>query len=405
MKILLYNPVSGHGHYDSWTAMFAEILSKNGHHVMVMTPDVAKIQTILAQHIRSDLRNIRLLPWKQDNLWESLTQKNPEWTIAQNAAAILEPSPWLSPLEAAARINVALSSNGGADFLFFTYMDVYPKDETTWVEFGRFVHIPWGGAVFHPTYNLQKIGTEGYYNLAACRGMCFLEVASKENYEFVQPKKVFQTLPDITDTSLPAKTPDIIIRIKKKAAGRRVVLLAGSVDSRKNIAGFCELAAQADQNRYFFALVGRQFDYTFSDNDKKKLAMFAADARSNTFLWREHIPDERDLNALFMASDVIFAVYRNFRGSSNMLAKAAAFEKPLLVSDKYLMGELTRRYRLGLTVPEDDPGMLHTLAALCSLESLPPTEMGFEAHRHDFSSQTMGSAISSFIRRCMEKIS
>lgn len=405
MKILLYNPISGHGHLDSWNAMFAETLLNEGHQVAAITPDATILEGILARRARVGSGKIRILPWEQENMMDALAQKDPEWAMARNAAAPQEPSHWLSPLEAAARINAALASSGGADFIFITYMDMYPRDEAAWTDFGRFVHTPWGGVVFNPAQGPEETGREGYYRLTACRGMCFLDAASETGYGRAMPERIFHTLPDITDGSLPGKTPEIVLHMKEKAAGRRIALLGGSLDSRKNIGGFCEMAARADPDRYLFALVGRHYESTFSESDKKKLAIFMADARSNTFLWPDYVPDERDLNAIFMASDVIFAVYRNFPGSSNMLAKAAAFEKPLLVSDQYRMGALTRRYRLGLAVPECDPGMAHALAALARLESMSREVMGFAAYRRDFPTQAMAPALSSFIRRCVEKAS
>jgi glycosyltransferase involved in cell wall biosynthesis len=51
---------------------------------------------------------------------------------------------------------------------------------------------------------------------------------------------------------------------------------------------------------------------------------------------------------------VVFAAYRNFPNSSNVLTKAAIFERPVLVSDGYLMAERVREFQLGEVVPEGD---------------------------------------------------
>jgi hypothetical protein len=54
------------------------------------------------------------------------------------------------------------------------------------------------------------------------------------------------------------------------------------------------------------------------------------------------------------SADVIWAAYRSFPNNSNILTKAALLERPVLVSDGYLMGRLAKEYGLGEVVPEGD---------------------------------------------------
>ena len=57
----------------------------------------------------------------------------------------------------------------------------------------------------------------------------------------------------------------------------------------------------------------------------------------------------------FEASEVLFAAYHDFPHSSNILTKAAIFQKPVIVSDGYLMAERVRRYRLGEVIQQKNP--------------------------------------------------
>ena len=57
----------------------------------------------------------------------------------------------------------------------------------------------------------------------------------------------------------------------------------------------------------------------------------------NFFSHTEYLPDETQFNAIINASDIIFAAYKDFTISSNMPGKAAAFDKPILVSTGYLL--------------------------------------------------------------------
>ena len=72
----------------------------------------------------------------------------------------------------------------------------------------------------------------------------------------------------------------------------------------------------------------------------------------------ERFPNEASYNALILACDVLWAVYRENPHSSNTLTKAAYFERPVVVADGHLMARQTREYRLGLVVPANERASL-----------------------------------------------
>jgi len=105
-------------------------------------------------------------------------------------------------------------------------------------------------------------------------------------------------------------------------------------------------------------------------------------------------------NEVIQASDVIFAVYRDFKVSSNMPGKAAAFNKPILVAKGYLMGERVTNYGIGATVAEDDVlGMLSALNSLIDNPNL--MAKNFEAYRQDFSVEALSDHLIGFLKNCM----
>ena len=57
----------------------------------------------------------------------------------------------------------------------------------------------------------------------------------------------------------------------------------------------------------------------------------------------------------FQLADVVLAPYQNHVGMSSILIHAAAFQKPVLSTNYGLMGELVRRYQLGLAVDSTQP--------------------------------------------------
>ena len=72
----------------------------------------------------------------------------------------------------------------------------------------------------------------------------------------------------------------------------------------------------------------------------------------------EDIPGEPQFNAFINACDVIFTGYLNFKGSSNLLTKAAYFNKPVIASEGFCMGKRVEKYHTGIVIKQDDiPGV------------------------------------------------
>lgn len=61
------------------------------------------------------------------------------------------------------------------------------------------------------------------------------------------------------------------------------------------------------------------------------------------------------IHPYFQVSDVVLVPYQRHIGMSAILVRAAAAQKPVLASDFGVIGELTRRYQLGLTIDASSP--------------------------------------------------
>jgi len=250
-------------------------------------------------------------------------------------------------------------------------------------------------------FDEERVGKEGYFRDPKFRGLCMLNENLIQHYKNAWPTHIFTFLADFTNVCLPSEKPEIAKRMVDLAAGRRIVLLCGSIEGRKNIEAFCELASVCDKSRWFFALIGDLALQSFSQKDLSALENFKLLLPEKAFIHDAFISDERDFNSIINSSDVIFAVYRNFRISSNILTKAAYFEKPILVSERFLMGERVMRFGIGRTVPEDNVSRM--VAALEDFVSnLVPSE-NFAAYRKEFNEEKMGDALENFINRCLEK--
>ena len=83
-----------------------------------------------------------------------------------------------------------------------------------------------------------------------------------------------------------------------------------------------------------------------------------------------------------------------------MPGKAAAFNKPILVAEGYLMGDRVSKYGIGLTVPENDVGaMMGAITTLANTSDSMTRQ--FEAYRRDFSIQALSERFTDFLKKCM----
>ena len=160
-------------------------------------------------------------------------------------------------------------------------------------------------------------------------------------------------LPDFTDECLPdAATGEsgLANKIRAFAGGRPIVCLMGYLYWTKGFCDFTEVAQHPSMRNVIFFL-GGELNWAEIDNDKSR-EVKQAWANSHNIL--THFTDLTDgqINAVISVSNVVYAAYRDFPSSSNMLTKAAVFKKPVLVSDGYVMAERVRKYETGEVVSE-----------------------------------------------------
>lgn len=305
----------------------------------------------------------------------------------------------LHPASVANAVRKALTSTPWVpDFLLLMYHDLLMTNPRFWKGGTATIPIPWGGVRFMP-FGTEDAGKEGYFRQAQFRGMCFLDEHAVSAYTEADPHRAFVFLPDMTNTDLPAQTPALAMEIQRRAAGRKIVLMCGSIEGRKNVGAFCQLALKADPARWFFAMVGQAHPHTFSQQDHNAIKHFIDAQEGNTFYFDTFFTNERDMNAVIKASDILFAVYKNFRISSNMPGKAAHFAKSILVSDGFLMGDRVRRYGIGLAVPQDNVHAMLAALEQLALDPVPPEN--FAAYQSDFGEQAARDSLENYFNHVL----
>lgn len=400
--ILIYNPLSGHGHLDAWNALVVSFLLERGERVFVLTPDLDALTQRLDFYQTPNRERLTVLSWQlpKRSLLSRLVARllRIAQLIATTKGSSQQNDPennYLEPSEMCNRITLALKSVvERPSFVFNMYMDLYRTDAQRWSAFDQSFDMPWAGIRFIP----NDMPTEAYYDTTSLRGMCLLDEIVAERYQAGRPDLKFVTLPDVIDASLLASESPLVQHIKSEAKGRTIVFMGGTIGKSKNLAKWYELIQLADASRWYFVQIGEVLRYNLSAEDINALQNIEANHPENLYRHTEYLSHEQDFNAVIQAADIVFAVYRDFKISSNMLGKAARFKKPLVVADNYLMGERVRRYQIGYTVLQDDAaGMLQ---ALNRCLDCPPQISSFQAYEADNSPAAFKEKLFAFMEDC-----
>lgn len=228
---------------------------------------------------------------------------------------------------------------------------------------------PWAGLYLHarsfrmPGSPLPYQGglpcPEEIFSSPLLRAAAVLDEKAVEPLQKIACGKPVFIFPDVTVEDLPpdAASKGLGAKIKEFAAGRPIVSLSGHLQWTKGFDVFTQMASRSDMRDVFFFLGGDVSWTEIPPADRQELQK-AWEECPNLYVHLQHLP-EPSMNSVYAVSDVVVAAYRAFPNSSNALTKAAVFERPIVVSDGYLMAERVRRYGMGEVVPEGDA------AALC----------------------------------------
>jgi hypothetical protein len=284
----------------------------------------------------------------------------------------------------------------------FLYLDMMNDEPSGCRSLGNDLGSPWAGILFHPRCHRSETGQtpEAYFSCSNSRGAAFLNPACVPEYTQRFPALRFAALPDVAEAERPQSEPELVRRLRERAAGRTIVLLSGCMSSpHKGVMEFIDVIGQANPRTFFFAIIGEVFWDAFPDH-KERLRAFYAAPPENCLAQPGYIEDERDFNSVISATDIIYAVYRSWRNSSNSLTKASLFEKPILVSDGDLMGHRVTHYRIGASVRFGDIDGI--IAALEELRQKNPSDFGFADFRREHSVDALREGLGKLVAAWMQ---
>ncbi|MEO0537409.1 MAG: glycosyltransferase [Cyanobacteria bacterium P01_A01_bin.123] len=247
------------------------------------------------------------------------------------------------------------------------------------------------GIYFRPTFHYRRFPEHisllkdrfqtwrEYFNLSQILGNPKLHTLFSLDPLAVESIRQFSKRDNVFPLADPVKLyaiPDMRVQQLKAELGiepntKKVFLLFGALSRRKGIHHLLEaipLLPKAISSQICLLLVG---SLGSNADDKsflqERLARLAIKNALQVIIVDQFIP-ESNIQVYFKISDIILALYQRHVGMSGILNRAAIATKPVLSTNYGLMGELTRRYKLGLTLDSTQPQDIANSLSRCIQE-------------------------------------
>ncbi|XGV94340.1 MAG: glycosyltransferase (plasmid) [Leptolyngbya sp. BL-A-14] len=196
------------------------------------------------------------------------------------------------------------------------------------------------------------------------------------------------SLPDPVETALPKDTDLQAMRNDLHIDSNRIVfLLFGSFEAeRKGVYQFLAalLLLPDELARKVCLLIAGNAELAEQIRIKEQIDV-VSNRRPVQIITRFEFLSDELVKQYFQLTDVTLALYQRHVGMSGILLLAAAARKPVLSSGYGLMGELVRRYQLGLTVDSTSVEDIKSGLTRCLLA--PPQALGNQNQMQSFAEQ------------------
>jgi hypothetical protein len=344
--IFLVDHISG-GHHSTYIKLLAKSFLQLDCQVVIFFPDVEEINTWIAKN-----------NWGQENI-RCLKFTLPEsgsFPIAKLRVMFDTIVNWQTTKKNIETAILSLSIR--PDLIFFAWLDTYIRGNLVYPIIDRIFPYPWTGLYFQPSHlryppnypwlRLGPLNPSHILKSANCKGVAILDEGIIHLLQASIGDIPILTFPDFTDTSAPDNKFEMIDEIKKKANTRCIVASIGILQKRKGFLTLVEIAKNNLSDNCFFVFAGELDKNNLEQDERKNFLDFVNTKPENCFFHLERIPEESQFNAIISVADILYVVY-DYAYSSNILTKAAFFNKYVVSSNKFCIGERVEKYSLGLT--------------------------------------------------------
>jgi hypothetical protein len=373
-KILLWNPISDHGHLNMYLDLYITELKKQKYEIFcLMGMEEKTKKEFLCNHPKikfvEDLQFTENLKFTKD----PLKRYTPQWItlVFKNLSKRYFDLLLVRLLGILRFLAISVKLQRGVNFDFLVRNLLFLKKHNLSFDLVICMYLdytfltartsrrldnlgtPWVGLYFHPPKsNTANLVARSNFQLSKSnKGFIFFSQSNMENFKSkVRKDQICMVLPDITQTEA-SQSSDNYPDLKVLSAGRTIVGMIGAVDGEKKMPElFIKVSKELDMSGYFFVLIGE-----FYWNSLKNLSNFKNEIKSgylqnNLFILDEYIKNDKEYNYLFSSCDLIFACYRNFEGSANTLSKSSFFHKPIIVNTESSLAATVEKYNLGVSI-------------------------------------------------------
>jgi hypothetical protein len=244
--------------------------------------------------------------------------------------------------------NVALNDSIRAwspNLVLHTFFDSLNVPSSEWAYFNNRFPFKWAGIYFRP-HNSEELLSNQFFISNQFYGMLY--VVQPDLYLPGNDGIKTGYCVDIGNSDLPSALSPLAKKLIFLANGRKIVFAGGSIGSRKNMLQWIKLVKIANPGQFFFLQVGKFHYHEFNRRAIEILMRFNAAPPGNCIVMEEYLENEKYFNELISISNYIFGVYKDFEGSSNLVAKSALLEVPILVNkSSRVMAPPVQEYNLG----------------------------------------------------------
>ena len=431
--IIIYNPLSKIGHFDSWCNIFVKVFLENNWTVILVTKNAEIINNnypefhnnnknkliifdqnyyfnlnqkkSFIEYFLKKIKIFELLSKLKFNegrksqsfyfLMKKIISKVSNYIIQNIEVKFLKFSKYRlivspkDPLIFASDIELIVRSLGtNPDIVLNMYLDLYDPEVKVWEKFSQVMKFKWAGIHMDTTHTLTN---KAYRKSESLKVIYTLNETDKYKEKECVQSYIYQWIPDITNIKLPSSMSNITKSILKFASGRKIIFLGGSIGFSKNISLWSELCLNLNHNEWYFIQIGKIEYSTLTSADIKGLHTLQKLDSDIIYIFDEYLPDETVFNEIMSISSIIWGLYRDFDRSSNILTKAALLLKPIIVSDRFIMGQRVSKYNTGITSSENNIYIL--MNAIESLINNPIPEQNYKNYANDFGIDVLSNSL------------
>lgn len=339
------------GHHPLYLSHFARAFQSLGYDVDIYTTDVNNCRELLLQSLPSlDLSNISFL---QTN---AATHNKKRKLGCRSFFNLIELQREIEKQEKVSGVDYKI--------VFFAYLDdiAHPDFKLPYLfktpftkYFSGLLMAPREKTLERPAFPLNHLLTSIIERKSANipeLGL-LVEDVQMEVTQIIKRKTI--VYPDFCSTNpvTPHEFPLAENLLKRKQC-RSVSSLLGSIHSHKSVDLFIDCIQNADPTRHFFVIAGKFAWHSFSSNQQELIKKVISNPPENVLVHDAWLESEVMFDTILQLSDVLFAYYRGFKKSSNLLTKGAVYRVPVIVCNEHLMGERVRNYELGYSLSESE---------------------------------------------------